>query len=1007
MSEAAGALAAMRWRSIGPYRGGRVVAVAGDPVEPLVFYFGACAGGVWKTTDAGRFWRNVSDGYFRTGSVGAIAVAPSAHRTVYAGMGETQIRVDVTHGDGVYRSDDGGESWRHLGLEATRHVSRIRVHPRDPDTVYVAALGLAFGRNPERGVYRSTDGGATWEQVLYRSEEAGAGDLCLDPNRPNVLFAALWQTIRKPWTIRSGGPDSGIFRSTDGGATWQELTGRPGLPRGILGRVGIAASPARAGRVWALIEAEDGGLYRSDDDGESWQLVTNDTELREKPFYFTHVYAHPTDPEQVWSLCKKVYRSTDGGHTFEVISSPHHDDHDLWFDPANPMRMIEGNDGGATVSLDGGETWSSIYNQPTAQYYRMEVDDRFPYRVYATQQDSSAVSVPSDSVYGAIRWADCYTTGSAESGHIAVKRDDPDIVYAGATGSSPGGPGSLMRYDHRSGQVRLISPVPGMDGSSPPAEWPARFNWTFPVLSSRHDPDVLLTAGNVVFRSTDEGGSWEPISPDLTRDDPDRTVASGGPITGEGPSDVYCTVIALAESLARPREIWAGSDDGRVHRTRDGGKSWHEVTPADLPEWASVLCLEPSPHDPDRWYLAATRYRLDDTRPMLYRTDDGGASWQSIIGDLPADDFTRVIRCDPERPGLLYCGTETGAYASLDDGGSWTRMNDATERWSRLPAVPVYDLRVHQGDLVAATHGRSFWILDDLTPLRRATAWSAPALVAPRPTVRTLPQVGWDPWTGPQKTYQIGSLGVEATFVEHERAGDGRREFLDSGSPRPRGALIYYWLPEGSRTASIRIVDPSGRPVRRFASDATDAAADDLPCDAGLNRLIWDLTYSPYAPSPGADDPVDTGVAPLAAPGEYCIELAADGSSDATSVHVASDPRVGADPRDLQEQTELLIRIRAAIADVMGALAAIERRREQEAPPSESLDEIERILHRVVPPGDLARNHVGGVLEGIASLAPVIASADAAPTRQAREAFERWHRHGQAALLRLSALSDE
>ena len=521
------------------------------------------------------------------------------------------------------------------------------------------------------------------------------------------------------------------------------------------------------------------------------------------------------------------------------------------------------------------------------------------------------------------------------------------------------------------------------------------------MLSSRHDPDVLLTAGNVVFRSTDEGGSWAPISPDLTRDDPDRTVASGGPITREGPSDVYCTIIALAESLERPREIWAGSDDGRVHRTRDGGESWHEATPADLPEWSSVLCLEPSPHDPDRWYLAATRYRLDDTRPMLYRTDDGGASWKSIIGDLPAGDFTRVIRCDPERPGLLYCGTETGAYASLDDGGSWTRMNDATERWSRLPAVPVYDLRVHQGDLVAATHGRSFWILDDLTPLRRATAWSAPALIAPRPTVRTLPQVGWDPWTGPQKTYQIGSLGVEATFVEHERAGDGRREFLDAGSPRPRGALIYYWLPEGSRTASIRIVDPSGRPVRRFASDGADPTVGDCPSDAGLNRLIWDLTYTPYAISPRADDPFDTGVAPLAAPGEYRIELAADGSSDATSVHLTSDPRVGADPQDLQEQTELLIQIRAAIADLMGALAAIERRREQEAPPSESLDEIERILHRVVPPGDLARNHVGGVLEGIASLAPVIASADAAPTRQAREALERWHRHGHAAIARL------
>ena len=1002
MTDTAAALAAMRWRCIGPHRGGRVVAVAGDPVEPLTFYFGACAGGVWKTTDAGRFWRNVSDGYFRTASVGAIAVAPSAHRTIYAGMGESQIRVDVTHGDGAYRSDDGGESWRHLGLEATRHISRIRVHPQDPDTVYVAAVGRVFGRNPERGVYRTTDGGVTWERVLYRSEAAGAGDLSLDPHRPQVLFAALWQVIRKPWTVRSGGPDSGIFRSTDGGATWQELTGRPGLPDGILGRIGIAASPARTGRVWALIEARGGGLFRSDDDGESWELVCDHTELREKAFYFTHVFAHPTDPDQVWVLCKKVYRSTDGGQTFEVISTPHHDDHDLWIDPNDPARMIEGNDGGANVSLDGSETWSSIYNQPTAQFYRMEVDDRFPYRVYATQQDSSAVSVPSDSVYGAIRWGDCYTTGSAESGHIAVKRDDPDIVYAGATGSSPGGPGSLMRYDHKNGQVQLITPVPAMDGSSPPAEWPHRFNWTFPVLSSRHDPQVLLTAGEVVFRSTDEGSSWEPISPDLTRDDPARTVLSGGPITGEGASDVYCTIIALAESLHRPQELWAGTDDGRVHRTRDGGASWQEVTPAELPEWASVLCLEPSPHDPDRWYLAATRYREDDTRPLLYRTADGGASWQGIASDLPADDFTRVIRCDPERAGLLYCGTETGAYVSLDDGGSWTRINDATERFSRLPVAPVYDLRVHQGDLVAATHGRAFWILDDLTPLRRAADFAHAALLQPRPTVRTLHQVGWEPWTSPQKTYQIGSLGVEATFIDHPTEdGGSRREFLDSGSPRPRGALLYFWLPEGCRSAAIRITDAQGRVVRHFASDGAEAPADALPCSAGLNRLTWDLTYSPYAASPRAEGPLATGVAPLATPGEYRIDLSADGAVRTASVQVSSDPRVGADQRDLHEQTELLIEIRDAVAEVMGAIKQIQGRRAQGAPLPDGLDEIERSLHRVVPPGDLARNHPGGVLEGLQSLPPVVASADAAPTRQAREAFDRWQRQAEAAMARL------
>lgn len=1003
MSDPSTALEVMRWRCIGPYRGGRVVAVAGDPIEPLVFYFGACAGGVWKSTDAGHFWTNVSDGFFRTSSVGAIAVAPSSNRTLYAGTGETQIRVDVTHGDGVYRSDDSGMSWRHMGLSETRHISRIRIHPQDPNTVFVSALGRAFGKNSERGVYRSTDGGETWDQILFRSNEAGAGDLCIDPHRPQVLFAALWQVIRKPWTVRSGGPDSGIFRSFDGGSTWKELTDHPGLPAGPIGRVGITVSPARTGRVWALIEAKDGGLFRSDNDGETWQMVNNDNELRDKPFYFTHVFAHPTDPDQVWSLCKKVYRSTDGGHTFEVLTTPHHDDHDIWIDPQNPARMIEGNDGGATVSLDGGKTWSSIYNQPTAQFYRMEVDNRFPYRVYATQQDNSAVSVPSDGTYGAIRWEDCYTTGSAESGHIAVSRTDPDIVYAGATGSSPGGPGSLMRYDHRSGQVQLISPVPAIDASRPPAEWPNRFNWTFPVLSSQHDPQLLLTAGNVVFRSTDEGASWTVISSDLTRNEASRQVLSGGPITAEGASDVYCTITALAESRHRPEEIWTGSDDGRVHRTTNGGTNWEEVTPVNLPIWSSVLCIESSPHNPECWYLSATLYREDNTNPLIYRTVDSGKSWEAIVANLPADDFTRVIRCDMERDGLLYCGTETGVYVSLDDGDSWTRMNDVEESWSRLPVVPVYDLRVHKGDLIAATHGRSFWILDDLTPLRQMADFQQPLLLKPRNVEHTLTQIGWEPWTGPQKTYQIGSLGVKATFIDHDNGS--RREFLDVGTPRPRGALIYYWLPKECQKATLHITDPRGRVVRQYASDTPDETMERMPCFAGLNRLTWDITYSSHTTLPGESVPINSNLTPVAAPGQYVIQLATDGLYSTATVKVSSDPRVSVDVSHLRERTEFLLEIRDTIACVMKTIQQITNYRHVIVTPTSALDEIELALHRMVPPGDLARNHPGGALEGLQSVFPVVVSADAKPTRQARDSFTRWQQQAEEAINRFTKLS--
>ena len=871
-------LDAMRFRCIGPPRGGRVVAVAGDPSEPAVFYFGAVAGGIWKTEDAGVTWTNVSDGYLKTSSVGALAVSDSDASVIYAGMGESTIRADVSHGDGVYRSTDRGRSWVHLGLSDTRHISEIRIHPRDPDRVWVAALGHAFGPNAERGVYRSADGGATWERVLYRDDRTGAADLALDTRNPTVLYASLWETHRNFWELVSGGPGSGLWRSTDAGTTWTEITPNLGVPASAtLGKIGVAASPARSGRVWALVESDAApGLYRSDDFGETWTLASDRQDLRYRPWYYMHVFADPQDEDTVYVNNLRMWKSTDTGAHFTKVPTPHGDNHDLWIDPGDNRRMIQGNDGGANVSFNAGASWSTVYNQLTAQLYTVDTDGRAPhYFVYGTQQDNSSIGVPSGTGDGAIAWEDCRIAGTGESGYVAVDPKDPDVVYVGAIGSSPGGAGALQRYDHRTGQVRLVNVWPEHHGGMGPGELRYRFGWTFPIRFSPHDPTVLYAGGNRVFRSTDEGQSWEAISPDLTRAAPDKLGPSGGPITRDtSGAEHYCTLYAFAESPHEPGVLWAGSDDGLVHLSRDGGQIWRNVTPPDLPEWAFIRTVEPSPHEPGTLYLAATRYKLDDNAPYLYKTADYGESWRPITGSrgnlsIPSDDFVRVIRADPGCRGVLYAGTETGLYVSLDDGTTWRRWR------SNFPVTPVYDLAVEGTDLVIATHGRSFWIVDDLTPLHReaATATDNDAgthvgttfgadddtgiesdvdsghgaeagstdvagaalsangasgagagrdseptkLYSPRPAWRLLPGV-MDFITATEgKDYSIG-LGKPATFVAtRDESGQVRRRFLDAGEAAPAGAIVYYSLPENPAA------DGAGRGPSTTA-DGSDAA---------------------------------------------------------------------------------------------------------------------------------------------------------------------------------------
>ena len=761
-----GLLNSLRWRCIGPHRGGRSVAVAGHPTEPMVFYFGACAGGVWKTIDGGSYWENVSDGYFKTAAVGAMAVAESDPNVVYAGTGEACIRGNVSHGDGVYKSTDGGKTWTNMGLQDTRHIGRIRVHPQDPDLVYVAALGHPYGPNGERGVFRSRDGGETWEHVLFKSEKAGAIDLSMDPGNPRVLYATIWQVLRQPWMLTSGGPDSGLYKSTDGGDTWSEITDSLGLPDGLKGRIGVAVSPARLDRVWALVEAEEGGLYRSDDRGSAWERVSDDRNLQQRPWYYTHVFADPQDPDTVYVLALKAWKSTDGGRTFDDITTPHGDNHDLWIDPRDPQRMIEGNDGGACISYNGGGSWTTIYNQPTSQFYHLTTDNQFPYRVYATQQDNTAISVPSRSIKGAILWADSYTVGNSESGHIAVRPDNPNIVYSGAIGTAPGGGDTLLRYDHGTGQVRIISVWPELVTGWDPKDHKYRFQWTYAILLSPHDPNILYVAGNMMFRSENEGSSWEAISPDLTRADPSKLEASGGPVTLDTTGvEHYATIFAFVESPHQRGVFWAGSDDGLVHLSRDGGETWDNVTPEDIPEWTRIDMIEVSPHDPATVYLAATRYRLDDFRPYLYKTSDYGKSWAKITAGIPEGDFTRVIRADPMQKGLLYAGTETGAYVSLDDGASWQSLQ------RNLPVVPVTDLAVKDNELVASTNGRSFWILDDLPLIRQLNGKVAEGqvyLFEPGPTYRfcgptwsTTPAVARQELRGRDAGHQLRQAGIQ------------------------------------------------------------------------------------------------------------------------------------------------------------------------------------------------------------------------------------------------------
>jgi len=969
-----------------------VEAVAGDPRDRNTFYFGSCGGGVWKTTDGGLYWRNVSDGFFKRASVGAIAVAGSDPNVVYAGMGEACIRGNVSHGDGVYRSTDGGRTWTHLGLADTRNIGKVRVHPQDPDTAFVAALGHAHGPNPERGIFRTRDGGKTWKNVLSRGNAAGGIDISIDPTNPRIVFASLWEAIRRPHQMSSGGPGSGLFKSTDGGDTWVDISRNRGLPKGVLGKIAVAVSPARPDRVFALIEATDGGVFRSEDGGLSWSKGSEDRELRQRAWYYTHIFADPKDAETVWVLNVDAYRSSDAGKTFNRQTIPHGDNHDLWIDPSDPQRMIEGNDGGATVSFNGGASWSSIYNQPTAEYYHITADTQMPYRLYAAQQDNSSISSPTRSAMSGILWQDCYEVGGGEAGHIAVRADDPNIVFAADHA------GLLTRLDRRSGQIRTINVWPDATSGIAAKDLKYRFNWTAPVLLSPHDPDVLYTTSQYVHRSRDEGSSWVRVSPDLTRNDKHTTGDSGGPITlDQTGAEYHATIFAFTESPLQPGVLWAGSDDGLIHVSRDDGTKWTNVTPKLIGAQTLISVIEPGQHDAGTAYVAANRYKHDDFRPYIYKTEDYGRTWSTITAGIPADTFVRAVREDPTVPGLLYAGTEVGLYVSFDGGARWQRWQGRS-----LPVVPLHDLIVKDGDLALATHGRSFWVFDDLTPVRelaRKRATGTSRLFTPRTTVRykTYGGFGAKSEAAPMKNYRYPGGSQYAALVEERANGDKVDQPLDAGKNPPEGVIVSYFLRAAPTHITLTFLDARGKTIRSYTKRPADADPMDkeprVSVDPGMNRFVWDMRYPEAAridDEPLVMDQLEGALkGAVAAPGSYTVRLDVDGSKSEASFDIVKDPRIPTTQKDFEAQFALRTKLRDLLDHDHRAVNRLrEARRDPRttAATKRTLDAIEGLLMQPRAKSRQDTLNFGVRLNHrIASLIASIATADAAPTKQAVE----------------------
>lgn len=884
----------LEWQNVGPNRGGRSIAVAGSDVRPLEYYFGATGGGLWKTTDGGTTWEPVTDGQIGSASVGALAVCEADPDVVYIGTGEVQLRGNIQRGDGVYRSRDGGETWEHIGLEEARNISRVRVHPRDCNTVFAAAFGHYGEENEERGIYKSTDGGETWRKVLYRDARSGGADLSIHPVDPNLMYATLWEAWRKPWAMSSGGPGSGLFRSTDGGESWTEITNNPGfIPQGMLvGKSGISVSPVDRNRVFAIVEADSGGVFRSDDGGETWTRTNVERKLRQRAFYYTRIYADTQDRDRVYVLNVGFFRSDDGGESFDTaIRVPHGDNHDLWIATNDNQRMVQGNDGGGNVSVNGGRTWTE-QDYPTAQIYRLTITNHDPYFLCGGQQDNSTICVPSNGwghlLAGGVNAAGNtgdygFAAGGCESGYVAHDPRNEDVYYAGCYG------GALERYDHSTGQTRAVNVWPENPMGQSAEDLRERAQWTFPILFDPQDTDVLYTTTQHVWRSRNEGQTWERMSPDLTRAAPETLGASGGPITKDQTGvETYATVFALAPSRLEPDVIWAGSDDGLVHVTRDNGATWSNVTPSGVPDYLKITTVEDSPHREGTAFVVGHRNLLGDQAPYVYRTTDYGRSWTRITAGLPDDEIARSIREDLERPGLLFLGTERGVWVSFDDGLSWQRLQ------RNLPAVQVSDLAVTEHDLAIATHGRSFWIMPSIAFLRQMT-----------------PEVS-------RQRFHLFQPGPAIRGVD-------------------RGVAIDYFLRTPTDEVTVEFLDADGEVIRSFTGTAEDTVrregdgggwgrpAQGRPSvKAGMNRFTWDLRYPGYTDFPDMILWAARNAGPMAVPGTYTVRVRAGGQTQTQSFEVGLDPRIeGVTREHLQQRFDLAMQIRDEVSRANEAVLLI------------------------------------------------------------------------------------
>lgn len=868
------------WRNIGPDRGGRSLGATGIPTRPNEYYFGATGGGLWKTVDGGNEWFPVTDGQISSSSIGAVAVSESNPDVVYIGGGETQLRGSITQGDGVYKSTDAGKTWKHMGLKETQAISRIRIHPENEQLVYVAALGHPYGENEERGVFRSKDGGETWEKVLFVSNKAGAADLIIDRSNPSVLYASTWQVYRKAWKMWGGGPDSKLWKSQDGGDTWIDLTTNPGMPEGPIGKIGVTVSPANPQRIWAIVEANEGGVYRSDDGGATWKRVNDERKLRQRAFYYSRIYADPKDPNTVYGLNVDFWKSTDGGVTFDVeINVPHGDNHDLWIDPNDPMRMISANDGGGVVSINGGKSWTEE-DYPTSQFYHVMTTSDVPYHVAGAQQDNTTLAIPSEGWGHMLAsgpnhgWQ--YAVGGGESGWITQSPTDPDVFYAGSQGAL------LTRYNRKTGQIRDIQVYPRFFSGEPASALPERWQWTFPIMFSPVDPTVMYTTSQHVWKTTDDGQSWEKISPDLTYADPETLGKTGGIITMDmnGP-EIYATVFALAPSHYDVNTLWAGSDDGKVHITHNGGKSWEDITPTELPKFSRISILEESKFKPGTLYLAANRYQVNDREPYVFKTSDYGKTWTKITIGVHEGHFARAIREDLVKPGLLYLATEHGVYISFDDGGNWQSLQ------LNLPDTPIRDLVLKNDDIVLGSHGRGFWILDDIRPLREAqTALSKKELYLFQPA-------------------------------------DAIRGVYN--------AAIQYYLPEEAEEVNIEIFDQSGSLVAKTTGKKESKDRNVPSTKAGINTFTWDMRY------PGATTFEGMIIwsarpqrGPLAPIGEYRVKITALGQEKESQFKLEMNPNLeGVSVADIQNQFDLAIQIRDKVSAANEAVIQIRKIKEQ------------------------------------------------------------------------------